>query len=203
MTHCCLQKKHGVFWTQQFGRFTTRTPVVSALRSCTGKAVLQLQPGKEMHAVMRAQQLHVALGQQQLATGSSSIFTAFESRDPLSRCRTGLVSGNCFWLLYGCRNAYNMVLHKFGDRLYNGVAAALRNHLVGVAGKIEATQGIPFLKELKARWDDHNKSTQMIRDILMVSCRLIITTAVSAAWQQRARRCMAGAQEGKQPAARG
>lgn len=29
-------------------------------------------------------------------------------------------------------------------------------------------QGESFLKELKARWDDHIKSTQMIRDILMV-----------------------------------
>jgi hypothetical protein len=37
-----------------------------------------------------------------------------------------------------------------------------------VRGVIEATQGLPFLRELKRRWDDHNKSTQMIRDILMV-----------------------------------
>jgi hypothetical protein len=70
--------------------------------------------------------------------------------------------------LVTCRNAYNMVLHKFGDKLYNGVANALRSHLVGVASRIEAAQGLPFLKELKSCWDDHNKSTQMIRDILMV-----------------------------------
>jgi cullin 3 len=62
-----------------------------------------------------------------------------------------------------------MVLHKFGDKLYNGVASALRRHLVGIASRIEAAQGLPFLKELKSCWDDHNKSTQMIRDILMVS----------------------------------
>lgn len=61
-----------------------------------------------------------------------------------------------------------MVLHKFGDKLYNGVATALRSHLAGVAARIEAAQGLPFLKELKSCWDDHNKSTQMIRDILMV-----------------------------------
>lgn len=68
-----------------------------------------------------------------------------------------------------CRNAYNMVLHKFGDKLYNGVTQALTRQLQMVASKIEATQGVPFLKELKQHWDDHNKSTQMIRDILMVS----------------------------------
>jgi hypothetical protein len=29
-------------------------------------------------------------------------------------------------------------------------------------------QGTPFLQELVSRWNEHNKSTQMIRDILMV-----------------------------------
>ena len=61
-----------------------------------------------------------------------------------------------------------MVLHKYGDRLYNGLTTTLTDHLKEVAAKIEATSGMPFLKELKKQWDDHNKSTQMIRDILMV-----------------------------------
>ena len=65
-----------------------------------------------------------------------------------------------------------MVLHKHGEKLYSGLIATLKEHLKGVASKIEATQGVPFLKELKRRWDDHNKSTQMIRDILMVRARL-------------------------------
>eukprot|EP00775_Hariotina_reticulata_P012940 gene12940-13068_t len=82
-------------------------------------------------------------------------------------------SGLSFEELY--RNAYNMVLHKYGDRLYKGVEGALRVHLAGVASRIEATQGMPFLKELKARWDDHNKSTQMIRDILMYMDRTYVT----------------------------
>eukprot|EP00882_Tetradesmus_deserticola_P002834 GHRQ01003012.1.p1 GENE.GHRQ01003012.1~~GHRQ01003012.1.p1 ORF type:complete len:735 (+),score=416.28 GHRQ01003012.1:173-2206(+) len=68
-----------------------------------------------------------------------------------------------------------MVLHKFGDKLYNGVAGALRSHLAGVAARIEAAQGLPFLKELKSCWDDHNKSTQMIRDILMYMDRTYVT----------------------------
>jgi Cullin family len=72
---------------------------------------------------------------------------------------------------YHLRNAYNMVLHKFGDRLYSGLQKTLIDRLKTVAAKIEAAQGEPFLKELKKRWDEHNKSTQMIRDILMVSPR--------------------------------
>jgi len=81
-------------------------------------------------------------------------------------------SGLSFEELY--RNAYNMVLHKFGDRLYQGVADTLTKHLKSVAQKIEATQDLPFLRELKQRWDEHNKSTQMIRDILMYMDRTYI-----------------------------
>ncbi|KIZ00668.1 cullin 3 [Monoraphidium neglectum] len=82
-------------------------------------------------------------------------------------------SGLSFEELY--RNAYNMVLHKYGDRLYNGVAQALTRQLQTIAGRVEAAQGESFLKELKARWDDHIKSTQMIRDILMYMDRTYVT----------------------------
>ena len=70
-----------------------------------------------------------------------------------------------FWC---CRNAYNMVINKFGDKLYNGLVQTQTEHLKLVAAKIEAAQGETFLRELKLRWDHHNKSMQMIRDILMV-----------------------------------
>ena len=63
-----------------------------------------------------------------------------------------------------------MVINKFGDRLYTGLVATMREHLSGIAAKVEATQGDSFLRELKLRWDHHNKSMQMIRDILMVRC---------------------------------
>ena len=61
-----------------------------------------------------------------------------------------------------------MVINKFGDRLYNGLVETITRHLEGVAARIEAAQGDGFLRELKLRWDNHNKSMQMIRDILMV-----------------------------------
>jgi len=66
------------------------------------------------------------------------------------------------------RNAYNMVINKFGDRLYNGLVETITGHLRSVAGRVEAAQGEGFLRELKTRWEAHNKSMQMIRDILMV-----------------------------------
>lgn len=67
-----------------------------------------------------------------------------------------------------CRNAYNMVINKFGDQLYNGLEETIVKHLQLIEKKVEAAQGESFLRELKLRWDHHNKSMQMIRDILMV-----------------------------------
>ena len=78
-------------------------------------------------------------------------------------------SGLSFEELY--RSAYNMVLHKFGDRLYEGLVSTITKHLRTVAANIDSVQSEGFLQELAARWGDHNKSMQMIRDILMVSPR--------------------------------
>ncbi|GMH33867.1 hypothetical protein BSKO_01701 [Bryopsis sp. KO-2023] len=72
------------------------------------------------------------------------------------------------------RNAYNMVLHRFGDRLYAGLISTLTGHLQNIAAVVESTQGESFLKELKQRWEEHLKSTQMIRDILMYMDRTYV-----------------------------
>jgi cullin 3 len=61
-----------------------------------------------------------------------------------------------------------MVINKFGARLYDGLTVTVTEHLRDIAAKIEETQGPAFMTELKLRWDDHTKSMQMIRDILMV-----------------------------------
>ncbi|KAF5838342.1 Cullin [Dunaliella salina] len=81
-------------------------------------------------------------------------------------------SGLSFEELY--RNAYNMVLHKHGERLYNGLINTLTAHLQEIARQIEQKEGVSFLAELKKHWDDHNKSTQMIRDILMYMDRTFV-----------------------------
>ena len=64
-----------------------------------------------------------------------------------------------------------MVVNKFGDRLYKGVVDTETAHLQRVAVRIEECQGETFLRELKTQWELHNKSVQMIRDILMVGAR--------------------------------
>ncbi|XP_042501578.1 cullin-3A-like [Macadamia integrifolia] len=81
-------------------------------------------------------------------------------------------SGLSFEELY--RNAYNMVLHKFGDKLYSGLVSTMTLHLKEISKSIEAAQGASFLEELNRKWTDHNKALQMIRDILMYMDRTFI-----------------------------
>lgn len=83
-------------------------------------------------------------------------------------------SGLSFEELY--RNAYNMVLHKYGEKLYSGLVQTMSGHLKDIAKSIEAAQGDLFLEELNRRWADHNKALQMIRDILMYMDRTYVTT---------------------------
>lgn len=72
------------------------------------------------------------------------------------------------------RNAYNMVLHRFGDRLYDGLKRTLRSHMEKVAHEIESNRGEMFLREMEKSWEEHLKSTQMIRDILMYMDRTYV-----------------------------
>lgn len=81
-------------------------------------------------------------------------------------------SGLSFEELY--RNAYNMVLHKHGEKLYSGLVSTLTSHLREIAKSIEVAQGPSFLEELNRKWTDHNKALQMIRDILMYMDRTFI-----------------------------
>ncbi|GAA0145750.1 ubiquitin-protein ligase [Lithospermum erythrorhizon] len=72
------------------------------------------------------------------------------------------------------RNAYNMVLHKFGEKLYSGLVSTMTFHLQEMSKSVEAAQGGSFLEELNRKWTDHNKALQMIRDILMYMDRTFI-----------------------------
>ncbi|CAH8349616.1 unnamed protein product [Eruca vesicaria subsp. sativa] len=81
-------------------------------------------------------------------------------------------SGLSFEELY--RNAYNMVLHKFGEKLYTGFIATMTGHLKEKAKIIESAQGGAFLEELNKKWNEHNKALEMIRDILMYMDRTYI-----------------------------
>ena len=68
-----------------------------------------------------------------------------------------------------------MVLHKFGERLYQGLVLTLTAHLEDIRGVIEEAQGDLFLVVLNNKWAEHNKSLQMIRDILMYMDRTFVT----------------------------
>ncbi|GKV08716.1 hypothetical protein SLEP1_g20312 [Rubroshorea leprosula] len=81
-------------------------------------------------------------------------------------------SGNNFEELYV--NAYNMVLHKFGEKLYSGLVTTITFHLKEMSSSIEAAQEGLFLEELNSKWEDHNKALQMIRDIFMYMDRTFI-----------------------------
>ncbi|GAB2297208.1 hypothetical protein Dimus_031321 [Dionaea muscipula] len=81
-------------------------------------------------------------------------------------------SGLSFEELY--RNAYNMVLHKFGEKLYSGLVTTMTAHLKELSKSIEAAQGGSFLERLNRKWADHNKALQMIRDILMYMDRTFV-----------------------------
>lgn len=91
------------------------------------------------------------------------------------------------------RNAYNMVLHKCGDKLYQGVRDVIAQHLeevsreqivpafgvgagtggagIGSARGASADSGATFLKVLKKVWEEHTTCMLMIRDILMYMVR--------------------------------
>ncbi len=73
-----------------------------------------------------------------------------------------------------CRNAYNMVLHKYGEKLYSGLVNTMTQHMREIARNVEAAQGGLFLEELDSKWREHNKSLQMIRDILMYMDRTYV-----------------------------
>ena len=74
----------------------------------------------------------------------------------------------------GNRSAYNMVLHRHGRALYDGLVATVTEHLREIAAAVDAVQGDHFLTELEGRWQDHTKSMQMIRDILMYMDRVYV-----------------------------
>ncbi|CAD7948647.1 unnamed protein product [Amoebophrya sp. A25] len=65
------------------------------------------------------------------------------------------------------RNAYNLVLHKHGALLYNGVQQVVLDHLKEIATDVIRAADEGLLDELKVQWDDHRTVMVMIRDILM------------------------------------
>lgn len=82
-------------------------------------------------------------------------------------------SGLSFEELY--RNAYTMVLHKHGERLYNGLKEVVTLHLQQkVREDVMRALNNNFLQTLNQAWTDHQTSMVMIRDILMYMDRVYV-----------------------------
>uniref|UniRef100_A0A914UJM3 Cullin N-terminal domain-containing protein n=1 Tax=Plectus sambesii TaxID=2011161 RepID=A0A914UJM3_9BILA len=82
-------------------------------------------------------------------------------------------SGLSFEELY--RNAYTMVLHKHGDKLYSGLREVVTEHLRNsVRGEVLESLTGRFLETLNSAWTDHTTAMVMIRDILMYMDRVYV-----------------------------
>ncbi|KOX79045.1 Cullin-3 [Melipona quadrifasciata] len=82
-------------------------------------------------------------------------------------------SGLSFEELY--RNAYTMVLHKYGERLYTGLKEVVTHHLENkVREDVLRSLHNNFLQTLNQAWNDHQTSMVMIRDILMYMDRVYV-----------------------------
>lgn len=82
-------------------------------------------------------------------------------------------SGLSFEELY--RNAYTMVLHKHGERLYQGLKEVVAHHLdTKVRVDVENSLHNNFLQTLNQAWCDHQTSMVMTRDILMYMDRVYV-----------------------------
>ncbi|XP_035738748.1 cullin-3-like [Vespa mandarinia] len=82
-------------------------------------------------------------------------------------------SGLSFEELY--RNAYTMVLHKYGERLYTGLKEVVTQHLENkVRDDVLYSLHNNFLQTLNQAWNDHTTSMVMIRDILMYMDRVYV-----------------------------
>ncbi|XP_077580980.1 cullin-3-B-like [Stigmatopora nigra] len=82
-------------------------------------------------------------------------------------------SGLSFEELY--RNAYTMVLHKHGEKLYAGLREVVTEHLINkVRQDVLKCLNNKFLQILNQEWNDHQTATIMIRDILMYMDRVYV-----------------------------
>uniref|UniRef100_A0A1I8HPK8 CULLIN_2 domain-containing protein n=1 Tax=Macrostomum lignano TaxID=282301 RepID=A0A1I8HPK8_9PLAT len=81
-------------------------------------------------------------------------------------------SGLSFEELY--RNAYTLVLHKYGEKLYSGTRDVVAEHMAKIKDDVLASVNNVFLATLNSLWKDHQTAMVMIRDILMYMDRVYV-----------------------------
>ena len=72
------------------------------------------------------------------------------------------------------RNAYNLVLHRHGALLYDGVGEKITEHLKIVANHINFEADTHLLQALQKAWERHRTTMMMVRDILMYMDRTFV-----------------------------
>jgi cullin 3 len=72
------------------------------------------------------------------------------------------------------RNSYNLVLHKHGDLLYDGVCDKITQHLLTTVQMLATTRDDSLLRAMATTWKEHQITMTMIRDILMYMDRIYI-----------------------------
>ena len=78
------------------------------------------------------------------------------------------------------RSSYNLVLHKHGDLLYDGVSEKVTQHLSKTVYVLaEETVDEALLAATSIAWQDHVITMTMIRDILMYMDRIYTCNALN------------------------
>ncbi|CAB9522036.1 Cullin-3 [Seminavis robusta] len=72
------------------------------------------------------------------------------------------------------RNAYNLVLHKHGTLLYDGVTEKLSSHLLNTVNRLADIEETKLLDEMASTWSEHQITMVMIHDILMYMDRTYV-----------------------------
>ena len=62
------------------------------------------------------------------------------------------------------RNAYNLVLHKYGTLLYEGVTDKLNEHLSETAKRLEQVPDSKLLEEISTTWAEHQVSKKLVME---------------------------------------
>jgi cullin 3 len=57
------------------------------------------------------------------------------------------------------RNAYNLVLHKHGTLLYEGVSEKLSSHLLATVERLAEVPDTSLLEEIATTWSEHQVRT--------------------------------------------
>ena len=72
------------------------------------------------------------------------------------------------------RAGYTLVLHKYGEMLYNEVAGTVRKHLEDTVTGVSAAPHDQLMESISKAWEEHKVSLGMVTDILMYLDRTYI-----------------------------